>query len=360
MALQNIVWGFGQPIVGMFGDRYGARPVLIATAGLYALGLALMGTTGTRLGLDAGLGVMVGLGIAGTGFGVLIGTVSRVVPPARRNQVVGLVAAAGSLATLGLAPLGQFLIGSFGWSIALFVFAGFACLMAVLALFISPEASAPEAAGEASPKFRMALRDAARHRGFVVMTIAFFACGFQLAFIVTHLAQFLAICGIASSVSAAAIGVIGLSNAVGSYLFGALSSRFSPKRLLASIYLLRTISIVLFVTSPITPFSTIVFAAVMGFLWLGVVPLISGLIGKLFGLRYFNTLFGVAFFSHQVGGFVGAWLGGALFDLTGSYSGSWIAMIAVGIGATTLQWFMDDRVRPSDRTPGVLAAAVSA
>ncbi len=360
MALQNIVWGVGQPIVGMFGDRYGARPVLVATACLYALGLALMGFGGNRFGLDAGLGVMVGLGIAGTSFGVLIGAVSRVVPPARRNQLVGLVAAAGSLATLGLAPLGQLLIDLFGWSIALFAFAGFACLMAVLALFIRPEPSAPEVAKEASSTLGTALRDAAQHRGFVVMTIAFFACGFQLAFVITHLAQFLAICGIASSVSATAIGVIGLSNAVGSYLFGVLSSRYSPKKLLASIYLLRTISIILFVASPITPVSTIVFAAAMGFLWLGVVPLVSGLIGKLFGLRYFNTLFGVAFFSHQIGGFVGAWLGGLIFDLTGSYSGAWMSVVAVGITATTLQWFMDDRTRPSNQTPDALLSPVSA
>jgi predicted MFS family arabinose efflux permease len=192
------------------------------------------------------------------------------------------------------------------------------------------------------------------------MTIAFFACGFQLAFITTHLAQYLAICGVSSGVSAAAIGVIGLSNAAGSYVFGLLGSRFSPSKLLAGIYLMRTIAIVVFVTSPVTPVATIIFAAVMGFLWLGVVPLVSGLIGALFGLRYFNTLFGVAFFSHQVGGFLGAWLGGVLFDLSGSYSTAWLSMVAVGLSAAALQWFADDRARPTDRQAGALSAPAAA
>jgi predicted MFS family arabinose efflux permease len=364
MALQNIVWGVAQPIVGMFGDRYGARPILIASAAIYALGLTLMASTGTRLGLDGGLGVMVGLGISGTSYGVLIGSVSRLVPAERRSQAVGLVSAAGSVATLGLAPLGQILIASFGWSIALFVFAGFACSIAALAVFIGREGSAGATAEESDaathPSMAKALRSAAGHPGFVAMTIAFFACGFQLAFITTHLAQFLAICGIASNISAAAIGVIGISNAVGSYVFGVLGSRYSPKRLLAAIYLLRTISIILFTTSPVTPFSTIVFAAAMGFLWLGVIPLVSGLVGKLFGLHYFNTLFGVAFFSHQVGGFLGAWLGGVVFDLTGSYARAWLSMVVVGLTAAAIQWFMDDRARPIDRVSGALPVPASA
>ncbi len=359
IALQNIMWGIGQPVVGMLGDRYGARPVLVVSAGIYALGLALMASTGSRLGLDAGLGVMAGLGLSGTAFGVLIGTVSRMVPPQSRNRMVGLVAAAGSVATLGLAPLSQFLIASSGWRAALLVFAGLAAAMAVLALFIAPapdetERGAP--AASPAPSMAAALRNAASHRGYVGMTIAFFACGFQLAFITTHLAQFLAICGVSSGVSATAIGVIGLSNAAGSYVFGLLGSRFSPRKLLAGIYLMRTIAITVFVTSPVTPVSTIIFAAVMGFLWLGVVPLVSGLIGSLFGLRYFNTLFGVAFFSHQVGGFLGAWIGGVLFDLSGSYATAWLATVAVGLGAAALQWFADDRVRPRDRSAGALPA----
>ena len=178
------------------------------------------------------------------------------------------------------------------------------------------------------------------------MTIAFFACGFQLMYITVHLPAFLAFCGVPPTVSATALGVIGLGNAVGSLLAGYLGSRYSQKRLLALAYLLRTITIICFVAMPVTPTSTIMFAATMGVLWLGVVPLVSGLIVKLFGLKHFNTLFGFAFFSHQVGAFIGSWLGGLSFDLTGSYTVAWGAMIAIGLSAFLLQWFMDDKPRP--------------
>ena len=353
MALQNIVWGVGQPIVGMFGDRYGARPVLIVSAAIYALGLLFLATDGSPIGLDCGLGVMVGLGVAGTGYGVLIGSVSRAVPPERRTEMVGLVAAAGSLATFVLAPFGQYVIGAHGWRTALVVFAAVALAMGLLAVAIGREGAAddPEAAASANLSIGDALRSAVAHGGFMAMTVAFFACGFQLMFITTHLAQFLALCGVASSVSATALGVIGLSNAIGSYLFGRLGARYSQKRLLASIYLLRTAAIALFLAAPVSPTSTLLFAAAMGFLWLGVVPLVSGLIRKMFGLRYFNTIFGVAFFSHQVGGFLGSWLGGLTFDLTGSYSRAWLSMIAVGLSATVIQWLMDDRARPDGGRP---------
>src|SRR5579885_353835 len=348
MAIQNIVWGIGQPIIGMFGDRYGARPVLIVSAAIYAGGLLLMAATGSHAGLDGGLGVMVGLGVAGTSYGVLIGSVSRAVPPARRNQMVGLVAAAGSLATFVLAPLGQYVIGIFGWRPALAVFAGFAILMGILASMIRREGTLIDQANAEGEALSLggALRQAAAHSGFVAMTVAFFACGFQLMFITTHLAQFLALCSVSATISASAIGIIGVSNAVGSYLFGWLGARYSQKRLLASIYLLRTVSIALFIATPVTPASTLTFAAVMGFLWLGVVPLVSGLLRTLFGLRYFNTLFGIAFFSHQVGGFLGSWLGGVTFDLTGSYSLAWYGLMVVGLTATAIQWMMDDRARP--------------
>jgi predicted MFS family arabinose efflux permease len=349
MALQNIVWGISQPIVGLLGDRYGARPVLIASALIYAAGLLVMGSSSSAVGLDGGGGVMMGLGIAGTGYGVLIGSVSQAVRPERRNQMVGLVAASGSLATFILAPLGQYVIGAHGWRIAFFVFAGFAILMGLLAIAIGrdPVASDAEATKGTETSIGEALRNAIAHRGFMAMTVAFFACGFQLMFITTHFAQFLSLCGIGSTVSASAIGIIGLSNAVGSYLFGVLGAHYSQKRLLASIYLFRTLSIVLYLAAPITPVSTLLFAAAMGFLWLGVVPLVSGLIRKHFGLRYFNTLFGVAFFSHQVGGFMGSWLGGVSFDMTGSYTVAWMAMIVIGLTATAIQWTMDDRLLPA-------------
>jgi len=351
MALQNIVWGLSQPVVGMLGDRHGARPVLIASALVYAAGLLLMAMGGPALGLDLGGGVVAGIGVAGTSFGVLLGAVSRAVPVERRSQMVGLVSAAGSLGTLVLAPLGQTLIDGYGWRTALLAFAGVALLMGAIAALIGrPAATAPAPSdGEAAASTGVALLQAAGHRGYVAMAVSFFACGFQLMFITTHLPQFLVICGLPPSVGASALGLIGLGNAVGSYVVGLLGARYSQKRLLALIYLLRTLAIAVYLAAPISAASTLVFAAGMGFLWLSVAPLVSGLIGRMFGLRHFNTLFGLTFLSHQIGAFVGAWLGGVTFDLTGSYATAWTAMIVVGLAAAALQWSMDDRAAAPGR-----------
>lgn len=348
MALQNIVWGVSQPFIGMLGDRYGARPVLIGSALLYASGLLLMAAGGPVLGLGFGGGVIAGLGIAGTSFGVLLGSVSRAVPPEKRSQTVGLVSAAGSLGTLVLAPLGQALIADYGWRSALAAFAGIAVLMAVISIAIGREAAGirTDEPNEEAHSTSDALMLASRHRGYVAMVVAFFACGFQLMFITTHLPQYLAICGLSPSISASALGLIGLGNAAGYYVVGYLGGRFSQRRLLALIYLLRTLAIAIFLATPISPTSTLVFAATMGFLWLSVTPLVSGLIGSLFGLQHFNTLFGVTFLSHQVGAFMGVWLGGVTFDISGSYAIAWGAMIAIGLAATAIQWSMDDLPGP--------------
>jgi predicted MFS family arabinose efflux permease len=350
LAVQNLIWGLVQPFVGMLGDRYGARPVLFGCGLIYMAGLLLMACGGPLLGLGIGGGLLVGTGIAGCGFGVVLGTVSRAVPPEKRMQTVGLVSAAGSVATLFIAPLGQQLILAYGWQWALAAFAAIAGLMTAISLFIGPktgDAAAPQANSGSGAK--QALFEAIGHPGFVAMTIAFFACGFQLMYITTHLPAYLALCGVAPGVSATALGVIGLSNAFGSYAAGWLGARYSQKRLLALIYLLRTISIIAFLSMPVTGSSTIAFAAAMGFLWLSVAPLVSGLIGRMFGLQNFNMLFGVTFLSHQIGGFTGAWLGGLSFDLTGSYSAAWGSMIVIGLSAFILQWTMDDEPRPSTR-----------
>jgi predicted MFS family arabinose efflux permease len=359
MALQNIVWGVSQPFLGMIGDRYGARPVLIASAVAYALGLLLMAGSRSLVGLDFGGGVIVGLGVSGTSFGVLLGVVSRLAAPERRSQTVGLVSAAGSLGTLALAPLGQYLIDAQGWRSALLVFAGVAVAMGLISILIGREAGGDAASDAAPQSTGEALSLAAGHRGYVAMATAFFACGFQLMFITTHLPKYLAICGVAPAVGASALGLIGLGNAVGSYVVGLLGARYSQKRLLALIYLLRTVAIAVYLATPISATSTLVFAAAMGFLWLSVAPLVSGLIGRMFGLRNFNTLFGLTFLSHQIGAFVGAWLGGVTFDLTGSYATAWTAMIVVGLAAAALQWRMDDRA-PSPLRMGAVAAGSAA
>jgi len=350
IALQNIVWGLSQPFVGALADRHGPRPILISTAIVYALGMLLMVFAPTTLGLNAA-GFMLGIGTAGTAFGVLMGVVARATPPEKQSQTVGLVAASGSLGTLVLAPVGQSLINGLGWQTAMVTFAVIACSMAIFAwpirsLAIVLNADPSQNVPGKNAKLQSlgdALRDAIGHRGYLFMTLAFFACGFQLVFITTHLPAYLQLCGIAPGVSATALGLIGLFNTFGTYGFGLLGARYSQKHLLALIYLLRTLFIIAFLLMPISATTTLIFAAAMGMLWLGVSPLVTGIIGRVFGLAHFGTLYGVVFLSHQVGSFFGAWMGGLVFAQWGSYDFAWGALIAIGLAAFTLQWFMDER-----------------
>ena len=340
LALQNIVWGLSQPVVGALADKYGARRMVFATAVIYAAGLGLMTVSKSAVGLDIA-GFLCGIGIAGTGFGILIGVVARATPPQQRIQRVGLVAAVGSLGTVALAPTGQAVMAHFGWQAALASFAGIALLCGVLSLFVKEQPVA-DAKPTAEP-LRKALADAAGHRGFVQMTVAYFACGFQLIFITTHLPQYLEVCGISPAVGAQALGLIGLFNTIGTYIFGHLGARYSQKKLLALLYGTRTVFICIFLAVPVTVTTTLIFAAAMGFLWLGVAPLVTGVIARVFGLGHFNALYGTVFLSHQVGSFAGAWMGGVVFSATGSYSLAWAALIAIGATAFLLQWTMDDR-----------------
>lgn len=342
LALQNIVWGATQPVIGALGDRYGARPVVFATALIYGAGLLLMMAAGGPLALHAS-GFLIGIGIAGTGFGVLIGVVARASPPEKRSERVGIVAAAGSLGTAVIAPLGQFLSGNYGWKAAVVGFAIIAALAAALSLLIKEQPIAEAAPSGPKQGLGAAVRDAWQHRGFMQMTTAYFACGFQLVFITTHLPKYLDLCGVAPGVGATALGLIGFFNTIGTYLFGLLGSRYSQKKLLALIYGLRTVFICLFLAVPVTATTTLIFASAMGFLWLGVAPLISGLISRIFGLAHFNALYGLAFFSHQLGSFAGAWMGGVVYTLTGNYTVAWSALITIGVIAFTLQWRADDR-----------------
>jgi predicted MFS family arabinose efflux permease len=366
IALQNIVWGITQPFVGALADKHGPRPILMWTAIAYASGMLLMVFSHGELGLDIA-GFLLGIGTAGTAFGVLIGVVTRATPEARRSQTVGLVAASGSLGTMVLAPLGQSLINNFGWQPAMVAFAVIASSMALFALPIKhlaivlnadPSRANANVIAKSKP-LREALREAMGHRGYLFMTLAFFACGFQLVFITTHLPAYLQLCGVAPGVSATALGLIGLFNTIGTYGFGLLGARYSQKHLLALIYLLRTLFIVGFLLVPISATTTLIFAAAMGTLWLGVSPLVTGIIGRVFGLEHFGTLYGVVFLSHQVGSFFGAWMGGLVFARNGNYDFAWGALIAIGFIAFTLQWLMDDRpppVRQPAGHPGLVPA----
>jgi predicted MFS family arabinose efflux permease len=343
IALQNIVWGLSQPFVGALADRYGPRPVLIATALIYAAGLLLMVFASAFPGGLQVAGFLAGVGTAGTGFGVLVGTVSRATPEKSRSKTVGIVAAAGSLGTMVIAPIGQSLIDGFGWKTAMIVFAVLAGSMALLSLAIREQPAAGGTVAAVKQTLGGALKEATAHRGYLFMTLAFFACGFQLVFITTHLPAYLQLCGIAPGVGATALALIGLFNAIGTYAFGLLGARYSQKHLLALIYLLRTVFIIAFMLVPVAPATALIFAAAMGLLWLGVVPLVTGIIGRVFGLTHFNTLYGIVFLSHQVGSFFGAWMGGVVFDRTGNYDLAWGALIVIGATAFMLQWMMDER-----------------
>ncbi len=343
IALSNIVWGLAQPVAGALADKHGPRTVLVATALIFAGGLVLMAYPKLFPGALEFAGFLTGIGTAGAGFGVLIGTVSRATPETKRSQTVGIVAAAGSLGTMVLAPLGQGLIDGFGWQTAMFVFAAFAGAIALLSLPVRELGSKNSFDQSKNLSLRDAVGQAMQHRGYLFMTLAFFACGFQLVFITTHLPLYLQLCGVAPGVAASALGLIGLFNAIGTYIFGLLGARHSQKHLLAMIYGLRTLFIVLFLLVPVSAASTLVFASAMGFLWLGVAPLISGIIGRVFGLTHFNTLYGIVFLSHQFGSFFGAWMGGLVYDFAGNYNFAWGALIVVGVSAFTLQWLMDER-----------------
>lgn len=338
MAVQNLVWGLAQPAVGAAADRWGARPVMALAAALYAAGLLVMAAAGeTAWGAALGGGWLVGLGIAGTAFGVALGAAARAVPPERRAWALGVVSAAGSLGTLLLAPLAQWALDAVGWRAAFLLFAGFAAAMAVLALWVrtpSPAAPAPGAGGGAGEVLGAALRDAR----FAALGLAFFACGFQLVFVATYLPKYLVTCGLPPAVGAWSLALVGLFNAGGSLAAGWLAQRHDPARLLAAVYLLRTLAIAAFAALPVSPASALVFAAAMGTLWLSVAPLVSAAIAGRFGLANFNLLFGVVYLSHQLGSFAGAWLGGALIDATGSFLPAWWTLVAVGAAAALVQW----------------------
>ena len=352
MAVQNLTWGIAQPVAGAVADRYGGRVVVIAGAALFAAGLWLM-SLGTAVGLFLGGGLLIGAAVAATSHGVLVGILSRLASPAVRAAAVSILAAAGSLGTFVLAPLSQGLLDRVAWDTVLLILAAIAAAMACLAgLFRTNGSADRETRSVGAPEKADALgaiRQALRHPGYIAMTAAFFACGFQLIFIATHLPNFIAYCGLPPSVSAHAIAMIGIFNAIGTLAAGYLGERFGHKLVLAMIYLLRTIAIAAYAFLPVSLETTLLFGASMGLLWLSVIPPVSALINSLFGATNFGALFGVMFLSHQIGAFLGAWLGGLSFELSGSYTIAWIAMLWVGAIAFLVQLSMKDgqRLQPA-------------
>jgi len=334
IAIQNLVWGIGQPFVGMLADRYGTARVLSVGALLYALGLALMAYTTDPVTLQLTAGVLIGLGIAGSAFLLVTSAFARLLPPELRTIGFGIGTAAGSLGQFIFAPLGQGFISAYGWQTALLIMAAILLAIPALAYAIRGKPSAqPTRAGEKDQSIPEALREAFSHSSYRLLVAGFFVCGFQIAFITVHLPPYLADIGIPALYAGYALALIGLFNIFGSLSSGVLSGRYPKRWLLAAIYLARAAAIAVYILLPPSVPATLVFAAVMGVLWLSTVPPTQQLVVVMFGTRYLATLFGFVFFSHQVGSFFGVWLGGLLYDRTGSYDIVWWLSVALGVFA---------------------------
>ena len=348
IALQNLVWGLGMPIAGAIADRYGAGRVVFVGGLAYALGLVAMAYSATPLDLNVTTGLLIGVGLACTGFGVVLGVVARAFPPERRSFAVGLAGACGSLGQFAMLPTGQALISYYGWFTALIVLGAIAFLMIPLGAALSGRNTA---AHESDQSIGAALSEAIGHRGFWLLTGSFFVCGFQTVFVMTHLPAYAVDRGLTATQGMTALATIGFCNIIGSYAAGALGGRYSKKLILAWLYAVRAVAISIYLVMPVSAAGTYMFAAVLGLTWLATVPLTNSLVGQIFGVKYLSTLFSIAFLGHQLGGFLGAWAGGAIFDATGSYLVVWLASIALSVIAAVLCVPIDERmiVRPVAR-----------
>ncbi len=351
IAVQNILWGFTQPVAGAFVDRFGPRRVAITGVVLYIAGLALTARATNAAMITLGSGVLIGVALSCTTSGIAANVAARVIVPHRRSLAFGIVSAAGSIGTFFAAPLGQGVMQWGGWRLALGAFL-VASLAMLPAAFVAGRAGRLPNSTAADKDLTLlgALGEARRHSGYVVMSLAFFVCGLQLVFLTTHLPSYLALCGMDPMLGAQALAVIGLFNVIGSWGFGWLGDRYSKRALLGSIYIIRSLVMAGYFLLPVSPTSTLVFAALMGLTWLGVIPLVNGLVVQMFGIKFLSTLTGIAFLSHQVGSFLGAWGGGAIYDALGSYDRALQAGVIVGLIAGFAQLLAHDR--PTRRLAG--------
>lgn len=340
LALQNLVWGLAQPFAGMVADKFGAARIIVAAGVLYATGLVLMAYSDTGFAFNISAGILVGLGLSGSAFGVVMGVVGRAFPPEKRSMALGIVGAGGSFGQFIMLPYGQALISQFGWFSALLVLAVSSFLIAPLAAALAGNSRTP---GKSGQSMTAAIHEATTHRGFWYLTAAFLVCGFQTIFIMVHLPAYLVDKGMAPVQGMIALALVGFFNIVGSYLCGFLGGHFSKKYLLSWIYGIRSAAILIFIALPLSQWSTWIFAAVMGITWLGTVPLTNGLVAQIFGVKYLSTLFSISFLGHQVGSFLGAWYGGYMFDATGSYMVVWMVAVALGVLACVLCLPIDER-----------------
>jgi MFS family permease len=332
LAVQNLLWGLGQPIAGAIADRFGVLRVMCVGAVLYAGGLFMMRYAATPLSLDIGAGVLIGFGLSGCSFNLVLSAFSKLLPPERRGIALGAGTAAGSFGQFLFAPFGVALIDNFGWQAALTVFALLMLLIVPLSLALAtPPATSAAVPAADQQSFRTALAEAFGHRSYVLLMLGFFTCGFQLAFITVHLPSYLVDRGMPVQTGGWVVAAIGLFNIIGSLSVGWLQSRFPKRYILSAIYFTRALSIVAFISFPITTFSAIAFGVVTGLTWLSTVPPTSALVALMFGTRWFATLYGFAFVSHQVGGFLGVLLGGVVFEKFGSYTPIWWLSVLFGV-----------------------------
>ena len=338
-ALQNILWGFSQPVFGAIADRYGSGRVVLIGGLCYVAGLGLMIFSSTPLAFFASNGALIGFGLSGTTFAVVLAVIARSVSERHRSLALGIGSAAGSIGQFIMVPTANALISSHGWEIAV---VGLACLMLLVIPLAFVLSGKQEFTGP-DQTLREALSQASKHSGYIYLTAGFFVCGFQVTFIGIHLPAYLTDIGLSSNIGAWALSLVGLFNLFGTLIAGYMGGRMTKKSILSGIYLGRAIVIAIFVLTPPSPASALIFAASMGILWLATIPLTSGIVGQVFGPRYLGTLFGIVFLSHQLGSFLGVWLGGVLFDTTQSYEVVWWICAALGVIAAILHWPIDER-----------------
>ena len=342
IALQNLVWGVSQPFTGMLSDRFGAKPVVAIGAVFYGAGLWTMSVVGGEGIFILGAGVLIGLGLSGTTFPVIFAAISRLVAPERRSLAMGITMSVGSFGQFAMLPISLGLIVAFEWQTALVALSILALAMFPLAFGIR-NAAAPIASADEDVSFGQALRDAFGQRDFWLLSLGFFACGFQVVFIAVHLPAFLADEGLGSGVATTVLALIGLVNIAGTYYAGLWGGRHRKPMLLSWIYLGRAAAIAAFVLLPITATSAYVFGAIMGLFWLSTVPLTNGTVASVFGVKHMSMLAGIVFFAHQLGSFAGGWMGGWLYDRTGSYDIAWGIAIGLSILSAVLNWPITER-----------------
>lgn len=349
VAVQNIAWGASQAPIGVIADKYGIRIAMVSGVLLYAIGLAVMATAGgaTALAISGGL---IGVALSCTASSLAMTACARAVSPERRSAMLGVVAAFGSLGTMIIAPSVQTILTHWGWHVGIAFFLLIAVAMLPAAFAAGQADKLPSPVRETATMGEV-LGRAMRHRGYLVMSGAYFVCGLQLIFLTTHLPAYLDFCGQDPMLSATALATIGGVNCIGSWLAGWLGGRYPKHLLLGGLYMARSVVLTAYFIMPPTPTSTIVFAAAMGMLWLGVIPLVSGLVADMFGTRYMATLLGMSFVVHQVGSFLGAYGGGLIFEAMGSYDRAWQIGVVVGFTAGVVQMLAGGPPKSPDRAP---------